>query len=121
MLCSMLCIRHHSLYNSLTRKVASQGPLLHFAGELSEVRGGEVPCLKSHSKWKSWLGTLGRFDRECIFFLRTILPSQCPVNTPRFQEGDMGVTSPACMEAQYILLWLRILVTVSSLQSGTAS
>lgn len=32
-----------------------------------------------------------------MFFLRTILPSHCPRETPRVEEVDMGVMSPRCI------------------------
>ena len=55
-----------------------------------------------------------------MFFVRMILPSHCPRETPRLQEGDMRVISFGCIEKCSILL-LSFLFTASFLHSGTAS
>lgn len=62
----------HNFYNRQARKVALQGPFLHFTDELPEAWGGQLPCPKSHSKWKSWHGTPGKFEVDCMFSLLTM-------------------------------------------------
>lgn len=79
-----------------------------------------MSCPKSHSKWRSWCGTPGRFEGEHMFFVRMILPSHCPRETPRLQEGDMRVISFSCIEKCSILL-LSFLFTASLLHSGTVT
>ena len=59
-------------------------------------------------------------DGECMFFLRTILPSHCPGEIPRVKQVDMGVTSPSCIE-KCSTLPLRFHFTMRLLYSGTAS
>ena len=62
-----------------------QGPFLYFRDELSEAWGGEIPCPKSHSKWKSWHGTSSRFEVQ--LFLLTIQPSLYPQGYTQLWES----------------------------------
>lgn len=77
---------------------------------MSYLRHGSLTaCPKSHSKWRSWHGTLGKFEVECMFFLLTITAFPLPPGRPstlriRVQEGAMRDTSPSCMKKCYILL-----------------